>query len=55
MGAAGLDAGPPANPVLAADGRPALRFDKARPRLDVDRWTARPLSSERRPPLNHNR
>ena len=36
---------------FAADGRPGLRLAKSRPRPDVDRWTARPLSPSWRPQL----
>ena len=40
---------------MFADGRaPGLQFGESRPRPDVDRWMARPLSSVRRPPLKHD-
>lgn len=42
----------PSNPGVAAAGRSGFRFDKPRSRPDVYRWTARPLYSVRRPPLN---
>ena len=37
------------NTCLRTDGRPKAPFDKSRPRPDVDRWTARPLSSPEAP------
>ena len=39
--------------MLAGGRAQEAPFDEPRPRPDVDRWTARPLDSARRPPLKH--
>jgi hypothetical protein len=40
--------------MFAVGRAPGDLSDRSRPRPDVDRWTARPLGSVRRPPLKHD-